>query len=71
MSATQQSPKCTIDKRQYQFMWAAYHNDQTKTFLICTDYKGKDKFSNNTFLEYLYENELLEPRKELPHCSRC
>ena len=71
MTATKQSPKCTMDKRQYQFMWAAYHTDQTKTFLICTDYKGKDNFSNNTFLEYLYENELLEPRKELPHCSRC
>ena len=40
------------------FPCAVYHNDQTKTFLICTNYKGKDKFSNDTFLEYLYENEL-------------
>ena len=23
---------------------------------ICTDYKSKDKFSNRTFLEYLYDN---------------
>ena len=41
------------------FTCAMYHKDQTKTFLICTDYKGKDKFSNGTFLEHLYENELL------------
>ena len=40
------------------FTYAVYGNDQTKTFLICTNYKGKDKFSNITFLEYLYENEL-------------
>ena len=40
------------------FTCAVYHNDQTKTFLICTNYKGKDKFSNGTFLEYFYENEL-------------
>ena len=39
------------------FTGAVYHKDQTKTFLICTDYKGKDKFSNGTFLEYLYEND--------------
>ena len=44
------------------FMCAVYHKDQTKTFLICTDYQGKDKFSNGTFLEYLYENELLNDR---------
>ena len=38
---------------------AVYHSNQTKTFLICTDYKVKIyKFSNGTFLEYLYENEL-------------
>ena len=47
------------------FMCAVYHKDQTKTFLICTDYKGKDKFSNGTFLEYLYENELLNGGKVL------
>ena len=39
------------------FTGAVYHKDQTKTFLICTDYKGKDKFSNGTFLGYLYEND--------------
>ena len=44
-----------MDKRQYE----------TKTFLICTDYKGKDKLSNGTFLEYLYENELLNDGKVL------
>ena len=26
------------------FTCVVYHKDQTKTFLICTDYKGKDKF---------------------------
>ena len=45
------------------FTCAVYHNDQTKTFLICTSYKGKDKFSNGTFLEYLYENELQDDDK--------
>ena len=40
------------------FTCAVYQNNETKTFLICRDYKGKDKFSNDTFLEYLYENEL-------------
>ena len=47
------------------FTCAGYHKDQTKTVLICTDYKGKDKFSNGTFLEYLYENELLNDGKVL------
>ena len=47
------------------FMCAVYHKDQTKTFLICTDYKGKYKFSNSTFVEYLYENELLNDGKVL------
>ena len=40
------------------FTCAVYHNDQTKTFLICTNYKGKNEFSNSIFSEYLYENEL-------------
>ena len=40
------------------FTCTVYHNYQTKTFLVCRNYKGKDKFSNGTFLEYLYENEL-------------
>ena len=47
------------------FMCAVYHKDESKTFLICTDYKGKDKLSNGTFLEYLYENELLNDGKVL------
>ena len=47
------------------FMCVVYHKDQTKTFSICTDYKGKDKFSNGTFLEHLYENELLNDGKVL------
>ena len=46
------------------FMCTVYHKDQTKTFLICTDYKGKYKFSG-TFEEYLYENELLNDGKVL------
>ena len=32
----------------------------TKTFAICTNYKGKDKFANGKFLDYLYENEMPE-----------
>ena len=32
----------------------------TKAFVICTNYKGKDKFANGKFLDYLYENEILE-----------
>ena len=47
------------------FTCAMYHQDQTKTFLICTDCKGKEKLSNGTFLEYLYENELLNDGKVL------
>ena len=67
MSATKQSPECTMHKRQYQFVWAAYHKDQTKTFLICTDRKGKDKLSNNTFLEYLCGDELFNDGKFMRH----
>ena len=33
------------------FTSAVYHNDQTKTFIICTNYKEKDKCFNNTFVE--------------------
>ena len=33
------------------FTSAVYHNDQTQTFIICTNYKEKDKCFNNTFLE--------------------
>ena len=47
------------------FTCPVYHKDQTKTFLICTDYNGKDKFSNGTLLEYLYEKELLNDGKVL------
>ena len=47
------------------FTCAVYPKNQTKTFLICIDYKGKDKFSKGTFLEYLYENEFLNDGKVL------
>ena len=47
------------------FMCAVYHKDQTKTFLICTDYKGNDKFSKGKFIEYLYGNEFLNDGKVL------
>ena len=47
------------------FMCAVYHKEQTKTFLICTDYKGNDKFSKGTFIEYLYGNEFLNDGKVL------
>ena len=45
------------------FTCAVYHNNQTKTLLICTNYKGKDKFFNGTFLEHLYENEIPNDNK--------
>ena len=32
----------------------------TKTFVICTNYKGKDKFAIGKFLDHLYENEIPE-----------
>ena len=46
-------------------MYPVYHKDQTKTFLICADYDGIDKFSNGTLLEHLYEKELLNDGKVL------
>ena len=39
------------------------YNGSTNTLLICTDYKGKDKFSNGTFIEYLYQNHIPEDHK--------
>ena len=38
------------------FTCALTHTGPTTTMVICTDYKSKDKFSNGTFLEYLYDN---------------
>ena len=38
------------------FTCALTHTGPTTTMVICTDYKPKDKFSNGTFLEYLYDN---------------
>ena len=38
------------------FTCALTHTVPTTTMVICTDYKPKDKFSNRTFLEYLYDN---------------
>ena len=40
------------------FTVALSHNGNTKTFLFCTNYKNKDKFSNRVFLEYLYKHEI-------------
>ena len=40
------------------FTCALTHTKPTKTMIICTDYKSKDKFSNRSnrpFLEYLYD----------------
>ena len=44
------------------FTCAVYFAKQTKTFLICSNYKGKDKFSNGVFLEHIYEKELSHDR---------
>ena len=38
------------------FTCALTHTGLKTTMVICTDYKSKDKFSNRTFLEYLYDN---------------
>ena len=38
------------------FTCALTHIGPTTTMVICTDYKSKDIFSNETFLEYLYDN---------------
>ena len=38
------------------FTDALTHTGPTTTMVIRTDYKSKDKFSNGTFLEYLYDN---------------
>ena len=40
------------------FTCAVTHSGSTNTLLICTDYKSKDKFSNGTFIEYLYQNHI-------------
>ena len=42
------------------FMCAVFHQSITKTLLICTNYKGKDKFANGAFLEHLYAHEILQ-----------
>ena len=33
---------------------------RSNTFVICTNYKGKDKFAIGKFLDHLYENEIPE-----------
>ena len=35
---------------------ALTHTEPTTTMVICTDYKSQNKFSNETFLEHLYDN---------------
>ena len=42
------------------FTCALTHTGPTTTMVICTDYKSKDKFFNGAFLEYLYDNIILE-----------
>ena len=49
-----------MDKRKCQPTCALYHRSSTKTFVICTNYKGKDKFAIRKFLDHLYENEISE-----------
>ena len=38
------------------FTCALTHTEPTRTMVICTDYRSKDKFTNRTFLKYLYDN---------------
>ena len=40
------------------FTCALYHHGTTKTLLICTEYKGKDKFATAAFLNHLYATEI-------------
>ena len=40
------------------FTCVVFHQSITKTLLNCTNYKGKDKFANETFLEHLYGHEI-------------
>ena len=42
------------------FTCALYHRSSTKTFVICTNYKRKDKFATGKFLDHLHENEIPE-----------
>ena len=41
------------------FTCTVYHNYQTKTFLVCRNYKGKDKFSNGTENELKHDNKVM------------
>ena len=38
------------------FTYALTHKCSTDTMLSCSDYTAKDKYSNRTFVEYLYEH---------------
>ena len=38
------------------FTCALTHTGPTTAMVICTDYKSKDTFSNETLLEYLYDS---------------
>lgn len=40
--------------------WGAVYHVATKTLLICTNWKGKDKFVTGNFLEQFYANEIPE-----------
>ena len=42
------------------FTCALYHRSTAKTFVICTNYKGKDKLAIANFLDHLYENKIPE-----------
>ena len=39
-------------------MCTVFHQSITKTLLICTNCKGKDKYANGTFLEHCYAHEI-------------
>ena len=39
-------------------MCTVLHQSITKTLLICTNCKGKDKYANGTFLEHCYAHEI-------------
>ena len=43
-----------------RFTCAQYHHSATKTFVICMNYQGKDKFAIGKFLDHFYENEIPE-----------
>ena len=58
--------QCELQKETMGALWttgsvnlftcAIYHKSETKAMMLCTNYKGKDKFSTGLFLNMLYND---------------